>query len=52
MDNDHSTLTLIVLWLGAVASWFTLSHILGVLTCIATVLHIVNEIRKFRKGPP
>jgi uncharacterized membrane protein YccF (DUF307 family) len=52
MNDDHSTLALVVSWLGLVGSWITLSHLLAVATLVFTVLQIIIAIRKLRRGQP
>lgn len=49
MDNDHSTLALVLSWFGLLASWVTLSHLLAVATLIFTILQIVIALRKMRR---
>lgn len=50
MNNDHSTVALVLSWLGLIASWVTLSHLLAVATLVFTLLQIAIAIRKLRRG--
>lgn len=50
MNNDHSYAALILSWLGLIASWITLSHLLALATLVFTVLQIAIAIRKLRRG--
>lgn len=49
MNNDHSTIALVLSWLGLIGSWVTLSHLLAVATLVFTVLQIVIAVRKLRR---
>ncbi len=51
-NDDHSTLALVLSWMGLIGSWVTLSHLLALATLIFTVLQIVIAIRKLRKDAP
>lgn len=50
MNNDHSFGALALSWLGLVASWVTLSHLLALATLVFTILQIIIAVRKLRKG--
>jgi ABC-type siderophore export system fused ATPase/permease subunit len=54
MNNDHaSNGALLLSYLGAVASWFTQSHVLFLLTAVFTVINIaigVVRLRRMLKG--
>lgn len=52
MTNDHSTLALVLSWMGLIASWVTLSHLVALATLVFTVLQIVIAIRRLRRGEP
>lgn len=49
MNSDHSTLALSLSWLGMIASWLSLSHLLAVSTLVFTILQIVIAVRKLRR---
>jgi hypothetical protein len=50
MNNDHaSNGALLLSYLGAVASWFTGSHILGLLTAIFTLINIAIGVLRLRR---
>lgn len=50
MNNDHaSNGALLVSYLGAVASWFTGSHVLGLLTAIFTLINIAIGLIKLSR---
>lgn len=50
MSNDHaSNGALLVSYLGVAASWFTGSHVLGLLTGVFTVINIAIGIVKLRR---
>lgn len=50
MNNDHaSNGALLLSYLGAVASWFTGSHVLGLLTGIFTVINIAIGVVRLRR---
>lgn len=51
-NEDHSTLALLISWLGLIGSWVTLSHLLAVATLIFTILQIILAVRKLRAGKP
>lgn len=50
MNNDYSLIALVLSWLGLIASWVTLSHLLAVATLIFTILQIAIAVRKLRQG--
>lgn len=52
MNNDHSTIALILSWLGLIGSWITLSHLLALATLVFTLLQIVIAVRKLMRGQP
>lgn len=48
--NEHaSNGALLVSYVGTIASWFTGSHILGLLTCIFTLINIVIGLIKLSR---
>lgn len=49
MNDDHSSLALVLSWLGLVGSWLTLSHLLAVATLVFTILQIIIAVRKMRR---
>lgn len=49
MNNDHSITALALSWLGLIASWLTLSHLIAMATLIFTTLQIVIAVRKLRR---
>lgn len=50
MNNDHaSNGALLLSYLGAVASWFTGSHVLGLLTAIFTLINIAIGVLRLRR---
>lgn len=50
MNNDHSSLALVLSWLGLIGSWITLSHLLALATLVFTLLQIFIALRKLRRG--
>lgn len=50
MNNDHaSNGALLLSYIGAVASWFTGSHVLGLLTAIFTLINIAIGLIKLSR---
>ena len=50
MNNDHaSNGALILSYVGAFASWFTGSHVLGLLTAIFTLINIAIGLIKLSR---
>lgn len=50
MNNDHASNGMLLLsYLGAVASWFTQSHVLGLLTAVFTIVNIAIGLVKLRR---
>lgn len=49
MNNDNSSLALTLSWVGMIASWLSLSHLLAVSTLVFTILQIVIAVRKLRR---
>lgn len=50
MTNDHaSNGALLLSYLGAAASWFTGSHILGLLTAVFTLINIAIGLIRLKR---
>jgi uncharacterized membrane protein YccC len=50
VNNDHaSNGALLLSYIGAVASWFTGSHVLGLLTAIFTLINIAIGLIKLSR---
>ena len=49
MNADHSFAALMVTYAGAFLSWFTQSHVLGLLTAIFTLVNIAIGVIKLKR---
>lgn len=49
MNDDAHNGALLISYFGAVASWFTQSHVLGLLTAIFTLVNIAIGLIKLRR---
>ncbi len=52
VNNEHPYAALLLSWLGLIASWLTLSHLLTLATLVFTLLQIAIAVRKIWKGQP
>lgn len=50
MNSDHASIgSLLISYAGAIATWFTQSHVLGLLTGIFTLINIAIGVIKLRR---